>query len=263
MSKGLWYIVLIALIPLGILASTTTNVPALESDPCFVGPPTIIDAGMFISDISITPSGPYCPGDEVDISVSGTNLPAGETLSLYFGEEELVNPFAGQGVLIASGAVQYSCMTCPSLLGLMVNPCGSDVENEFAVAFSGCGFNVDDVIFDINNNATPNNEDISGGGQCSFMTPTSALMANLAVAQESNQNYTPYEYTKQTYRSGQHTDVAYEGWWPNEDGTFSLEPTEAATPYSSSEKATSLSGSSWGGEHSRASRIRRNGPSPR
>ena len=47
-----------------------------------------------------------------------------------------------------------------------------------------------------------------------------ALSANLAVAQETS--YTPYEYTKQTYRSGQHTDVAYEGWWPNEDGTYTL-----------------------------------------
>jgi len=32
----------------------------------------------------------------------------------------------------------------------------------------------------------------------------------------------PYEYTKQTYRSGQHTEVAYEGWRPNDDGTISL-----------------------------------------
>jgi len=47
-----------------------------------------------------------------------------------------------------------------------------------------------------------------------------AMMTSLAAAQESQ--YTPYEYTKQSYRSGQHTDVAYEGWWPNEDGTHTL-----------------------------------------
>jgi len=28
----------------------------------------------------------------------------------------------------------------------------------------------------------------------------------------------PYEHARQTYRSGQHTEVAYEGWRENEDG---------------------------------------------
>lgn len=31
-----------------------------------------------------------------------------------------------------------------------------------------------------------------------------------------------YEYTKHSYRSGQHTEVAYEGWRPNEDGTITM-----------------------------------------
>lgn len=43
-----------------------------------------------------------------------------------------------------------------------------------------------------------------------------ALLSNLAMADA------PYEYTKHTYRSGQHTEVAYEGWRENDDGTISL-----------------------------------------
>jgi hypothetical protein len=42
------------------------------------------------------------------------------------------------------------------------------------------------------------------------------FMANFAAAVE------PYHYTKNTYRSGQHTEVAYEGWRENEDGTTTL-----------------------------------------
>jgi len=31
-----------------------------------------------------------------------------------------------------------------------------------------------------------------------------------------------FEYAEQTYRSGQHTEVAYEGWKPNDDGTITM-----------------------------------------
>jgi len=43
-----------------------------------------------------------------------------------------------------------------------------------------------------------------------------ALLSSLVQAQQ------PYEYTKQTYRSGQHTEVAYEGWRENENGEIVL-----------------------------------------
>lgn len=42
------------------------------------------------------------------------------------------------------------------------------------------------------------------------------ILAGVANAQET------YEYAKHTYRSGQHTEVAYEGWRLNDDGTYSL-----------------------------------------
>jgi len=50
-----------------------------------------------------------------------------------------------------------------------------------------------------------------------LLTASLAVLSSLVAAQE-----TLYEYTKQTYRSGQHTEVAYEGWRPNDDGTITL-----------------------------------------
>jgi hypothetical protein len=44
-----------------------------------------------------------------------------------------------------------------------------------------------------------------------------AMLSSLVSAQEAL-----YEYTKQTYRSGQHTEVAYEGWRENEAGQIVL-----------------------------------------
>jgi hypothetical protein len=40
--------------------------------------------------------------------------------------------------------------------------------------------------------------------------------SNLSMAEQ------PYYYAKNTYQSGQHTEVAYEGWRENEDGTIAL-----------------------------------------
>lgn len=43
-----------------------------------------------------------------------------------------------------------------------------------------------------------------------------ALMSASVFAQQD------YEYTKHTYNSGQHAEVAYEGWEENEDGTITM-----------------------------------------
>ncbi len=47
-------------------------------------------------------------------------------------------------------------------------------------------------------------------------TAAATLLANVAIAEQ------PYHYARNTYQSGQHTEVAYEGWRENEDGTISL-----------------------------------------
>mgnify|MGYP003670779748 CR=1 FL=1 len=43
-----------------------------------------------------------------------------------------------------------------------------------------------------------------------------ALLSTMASAEQD------YEYTKHSYRTGQHTEVAYEGWRENEAGTITL-----------------------------------------
>ena len=43
-----------------------------------------------------------------------------------------------------------------------------------------------------------------------------ALMSTMATAEQD------YEYTKHSYNSGQHTEVAYEGWQENDDGTITF-----------------------------------------
>lgn len=43
-----------------------------------------------------------------------------------------------------------------------------------------------------------------------------ALVSTMAIAEQD------YEYTKHSYASGQHTEVAYEGWQENDDGTITF-----------------------------------------
>ena len=49
-----------------------------------------------------------------------------------------------------------------------------------------------------------------------LFTAAVTLFANLAIAEQ------PYYYARNTYQTGQHTEVAYEGWRENADGTISL-----------------------------------------
>lgn len=48
------------------------------------------------------------------------------------------------------------------------------------------------------------------------------LISGLALTSTAVFAQQDYEYTKHTYNSGQHAEVAYEGWEPNEDGTITM-----------------------------------------
>ena len=135
---------------------------------------------------SVTPSGPYCPGDIIDLTFTGSNLPDGETLDIYLGDNAGFDPFIGDGVLIGQVPINYNCVDCPQLLGIMADPCRdtmavdmTEQANEFAVMTSGCGFDVDDLSFDINNNAGLNNDDIQTGGNCEYGPVNPALIAQI------------------------------------------------------------------------------------
>jgi len=49
-----------------------------------------------------------------------------------------------------------------------------------------------------------------------------ALAGGLVLAPVTASAEEPYEYTKHTFLSGQHTEVAYEGWEENDNGTITM-----------------------------------------
>ncbi|MEK7260145.1 MAG: hypothetical protein AAB211_10185, partial [Pseudomonadota bacterium] len=53
-------------------------------------------------------------------------------------------------------------------------------------------------------------------GIVALATLSLALVSTVVTAEQ------PYSWARNTYSSGQHTEVAYEGWRENEDGTISL-----------------------------------------
>jgi len=77
------------------------------------------------------------------------------------------------------------CNDCPEIKALMVNPCTfgfTETEDEFMLIWSGCGFNVDDLIVDIANPGGSNNTDIGGGNNCQFALDNSALVSDIQTA---------------------------------------------------------------------------------
>ena len=42
---------------------------------------------LLLNNPTITPAGPYCPGDNITITFTGTNLPDGENLDVFIGTE--------------------------------------------------------------------------------------------------------------------------------------------------------------------------------
>ena len=81
---------------------------------------------LVLNNPTVSPAGPYCPGDMIDITFTGSNLPDGEDLEVFIGDNSGYNPFSGGGTSIGTIPIGYNCTTCPSLLGLAVNVCLND-----------------------------------------------------------------------------------------------------------------------------------------
>lgn len=100
-----------------------------------------------------------CPGDQITLTASGTNLPGGGMVNWYYGTTNNFNPYNGQGTLLGASTITGSnatpCTPCPTTLLYFVEACGSatnaDQSNEFMVLWSGGGFSVDDVSIDLPN----------------------------------------------------------------------------------------------------------------
>ena len=95
-----------------------------------------------------------CFGDQITLTAEGTNLPNGGTVDWYYGTTPTFNPYLGQGTFMGSGVITnptFACTgaDCPTIIGIYVDACGTEHENEFAVIYSGEGFSVDDAALDL------------------------------------------------------------------------------------------------------------------
>ncbi len=145
---------------------------------------------LVLNNPTVSPAGPYCPGATITFSFTGTNLPEGDNLNVYWGTSSSFNPFSGGGTLIGSVPIDYTCSSpCPTIMGVMVNPatCSgadpNDEQNEFMVLGSGCGFNVNNFQLNPSVGGAGVNDSIGGSQGCTWslasaQTAVSNLLAN-------------------------------------------------------------------------------------
>lgn len=127
-----------------------------------------------------------CPGDTFVLNVSGQNLQPGTCVNWFYGTTDTFNPYNGQGILLGCSEVSAlppnPCTECPSILGLLVDACGTEENNELLVVWSGSGFAVDSASLDFdtaNNGANPADADIGPGNGCSWQKPDSIALATI------------------------------------------------------------------------------------
>jgi hypothetical protein len=88
---------------------------------------------LVLNNPTVSPAGPYCPGSAITISFTGTNLPEGDNINVYWGTSSSFNPFSGGGTLIGSIPIDYTCSTpCPTIMAVMLNPstCSGNMTNK-------------------------------------------------------------------------------------------------------------------------------------
>src|SRR4030095_12315122 len=144
---------------------------------------------LVLNNPTISPPGTHCKGVVVTISFTGTTLPEGENIQIFMDDISTYNPFSGGGTNIGSIPIDYNCSTCPSMLGIMADPCAGssthELDNEFLAFSSGCGFNVSALLvdYDPNNNVGgTQNSDICASCGCTFVTPDAALISQLQAS---------------------------------------------------------------------------------
>lgn len=144
-----------------------------------------------------------CVPGQVELSVSGIQMPSKGTINWYYSENENFDPRT-QGTLFNKTNLpehtQQTCpVDCPDLLMIMMNSCdedgigvGKEHDNEFFIFSSGGGFFASDLQFKINsgtNDNTPTDKSINiGEGACQIQRPSNALMARLRTGACSNLN---------------------------------------------------------------------------
>ena len=139
---------------------------------------------LVLNNPTVSPSGPYCAGQTIQITFTGTNLPEGDNIQVFWDTNSGFNPFGGQGTLLGSIPIDYTCTTCPTILAVMVNPatCNgaypNDEQNEFMLMNSGCGFNVSSLQINPSVGGSGVNDSIGGSQGCGFSSSTAGIVAN-------------------------------------------------------------------------------------
>ncbi|MCS6928620.1 MAG: gliding motility-associated C-terminal domain-containing protein [Saprospiraceae bacterium] len=121
-----------------------------------------------------------CPGDQFTLRATGTGLRPGVCVNWYYGTTPDFNPYNGQGTLLGCSQVRprapNSCGSCPRILALFVNACGTEQNNEMMAIWSGSGFYVDDATLTFPNNSA-GDSDIGAG--CSWQEPSPNAIASI------------------------------------------------------------------------------------
>jgi hypothetical protein len=121
-----------------------------------------------------------CPGDQFTLRATGTGLRPGVCVNWYYGTTPNFNPYNGEGTLLGCSQVRStppnSCNSCPRILALFVNACGTEQNNEMMAIWSGSGFSVDDATLTFPNNSA-GDSDIGAG--CSWQQPSANAIASI------------------------------------------------------------------------------------
>lgn len=140
--------------------------------------PTLGQNATFTSADCLPGSNPcaLCPGDQYTLTPTGSNLQAGDCINWYINDMPNFNPYNGEGTLLGCSMLSSPppdpCNPNPILLGLFVNACGTEENNEFLGIWSGGGFNISDLMVSYND---PNNNG------CGFQTPSGALQTAIST----------------------------------------------------------------------------------
>lgn len=138
-----------------------------------------------------------CGGDQITINIQGGDLPHNGKIDYYADVNPGFNPYIGQGTLIGSANITTNnpkCRICPSLLGFMIDACGTEAANEFLIMWSGSGLNTSDFYFDYapqNNTGGAGNADIGPGGCGIGAGPAGLVGGCTAISVGANFNIPP------------------------------------------------------------------------
>ncbi len=149
----------------------------LTGTTCLSQCPTLGQNATFTSADCQPGSNPcaLCPGDAYTLTPTGNDLHPGDCINWYINDVPNFNPYNGQGTLLGCSELSSPppdpCNPNPILLGLFVNACGTEENNEFLGLWSGGGFNVSDLMVSYDD---PNNNG------CGWQTPSPALQAGVS-----------------------------------------------------------------------------------